>query len=58
LICTVCRREFPEDLNELDSYACGYCDEVLCSDDCLTEHVESAHAEEAVAAPPEDEERR
>ena len=59
MICPVCHRDFPEDPNELeDSFICGYCDEVLCSAECLEEHLESDHAAEAIPAPPEEEERR
>ncbi|HLB23087.1 MAG TPA: hypothetical protein VJP07_03250 [Dehalococcoidia bacterium] len=57
--CANCGREIPGDPNELeDVEECRYCDEVLCSQECLEEHELSAHPNEGLPPADADEERR
>jgi len=57
--CATCQEPLPEDPNELELIvSCRYCHALFCSSQCLTDHEERAHPNEAVPAADEEEERR
>ncbi len=57
--CGTCKRQLPEDPNEMDEIVeCPHCGEIFCSDECASDHLANAHADEVLSLTEEDEDRR
>jgi hypothetical protein len=56
--CENCGKALAGDPNDAaDVVACRYCGDLVCSEQCATEHEERRHPGEAAPLPDEDEER-